>query len=295
MDLDELRALLAVSEAGSVLVAAERLRVQRTTLRRQLAALEARVGAPLLHRGPRGAQLTAAGEEAARHARVIVAEAGALYAAARAAGEEATGLVRVGLPLGLPPPALLMVYAALRRTHPGLRFEASFAEDPTALPLDRLDLLFHFGGRLSTGSWITRRVRRAPERLLAAPDWLAARGGPPRLDELSGCELLVWRRPGADPTHLPRLDGGVVEVAPALVSGDVHLLRTLALTGGGLVFVPDAELPLSDGLVPVLGEQVGRDCAFRFAAPEAAARSAKVRRLVEELDTWAGPEGGEGG
>lgn len=294
MDLDELRALLAVADAGSVLVAAERLRVQRTTLRRQLAALEARVGAPLLHRGPRGALLTPAGEEAARHARVILAEAGALYAAARSAGEDAAGLVRVGLPLGLPPPALLMVHAALRRNHPGLRIDATFAEDPTALPLDRLDLLFHFGGRLTTGSWITRRVLGAPERLLASPEWLAARGGAPSLEELPGCALLCWRRPGADPSRLPRLDGGELEVTPALVSGDVHLLRSAALTGGGLVFVPDAELPVSDGLVPVLPDLFGRDCAFRFAAPAPVARSARVRRLVEELEGWVGAEGGEG-
>ena len=47
MDLDETRTLLALAEEGSVSGAAERMGVSRATVRRRLAALEARVGVSL--------------------------------------------------------------------------------------------------------------------------------------------------------------------------------------------------------------------------------------------------------
>ena len=62
MDLDSLRALVAVADAGSLLGGAERLGLARSTLRRRLDELEVLAGVPLLHRGAQGAALTAAGE-----------------------------------------------------------------------------------------------------------------------------------------------------------------------------------------------------------------------------------------
>jgi DNA-binding transcriptional LysR family regulator len=72
VDLEELRALLAVAETGSVLAASDRLKIPRATVRRRLDTLEARVGAPLVHRGPSGALLTEAGRSVATHARAIL-------------------------------------------------------------------------------------------------------------------------------------------------------------------------------------------------------------------------------
>ncbi|WP_438016494.1 LysR family transcriptional regulator [Sorangium sp. So ce315] len=69
MDLEELRAFLAVVEAGSYLGAARALSTSRTTLRRQVAALEARAGVPLIEGVRQGVQPAEAGQVLAARGR----------------------------------------------------------------------------------------------------------------------------------------------------------------------------------------------------------------------------------
>ncbi len=76
MELRHLRYFIAVAEAGSVTVAAEkRLHTAQPSLSRQLRDVEREVGAPLFTRGARGVDLTDAGRAFLVHARVAVGEA----------------------------------------------------------------------------------------------------------------------------------------------------------------------------------------------------------------------------
>lgn len=96
MDIDvwQLRSFVAVVEEGSFTDAAIDLGVSQTTVTRNVAALEAALGARLLHRTTRWVELTAAGERALRHARRV------LDALSDLAKEVRTGsrVVRIGYP-----------------------------------------------------------------------------------------------------------------------------------------------------------------------------------------------------
>ena len=70
-DLYELRALCVAADLGTVGRAAVRLSVSQPSLSKRLAALEAKVGAQLLERSPRGVTLTPAGRRLYRHARPL--------------------------------------------------------------------------------------------------------------------------------------------------------------------------------------------------------------------------------
>lgn len=289
MDLDELRVILAIAETGSVLAASEKLRLTRTTLRRRLDALEARVGAPLVFRGPSGAALTEAGQVVARHARAIVQESNALLASAREVGEQASGVLRVALPVGMPPHAIALLYGTLRATQPKLAIDARFSEDPLQA-LDEVDLVLHFGARLTNGPWITRVVHDMREVLLASPDYLREHGTPRTPEDLRDHALILWRRPGEDPRELPLVAGGSFAVEPMAVGADVHTLRLLAANGSGIGFVPEGNIPdpmmPPEALVPVLTDFIGRDCPLRMAVPEPLAHAPKVRRVLENLTAW---------
>ena len=78
MDLEELRAFLAVADTGSFLTAAKSLRLSRATLRRRIDQLEARAGVLLVDRTRAGATLTEAGSVLATRGRQMVQEASAL-------------------------------------------------------------------------------------------------------------------------------------------------------------------------------------------------------------------------
>src|SRR5512140_3473195 len=136
MDLEELRAFLDVVETGSFLAAAESLGVSRTTLRRRVEALEARAGVPLLKSTQQGIVLTEAGEVLAQRGRIMMQETSALLASIREVGHEPTGVLRVVMPVGLPPHQLTPLFGLLRTHYPRLSVHARFSEDPLSEPLD---------------------------------------------------------------------------------------------------------------------------------------------------------------
>jgi len=84
MELRHLRYFVAIAEAGSLTVAAERkLHTSQPSLSRQIRDLEDEVGAQLLTRRARGIELTPAGRAFLDHARLVLSQVEAASEAAR--------------------------------------------------------------------------------------------------------------------------------------------------------------------------------------------------------------------
>lgn len=288
VDLDELRAFLALADTGSFLAAADALSLSRTTLRRRIDALEARVGVPLLLRSATGAVLTDAGRTLAARGRPLVQEATALLTSVREVGAVASGVLRVVMPAGLPPHALVPLFGAMRATYPLMHVETRVTDDPLGGALEDFDLAAHIGPRIPDGPWVTRVLTRLRVHLIASAEYLARCGTPETVDDLHRHELLGWRRPGADSRAWPLVMGGEVRVQPALISPDVHFLRQLAIAGHGIAFLPDGMLPDPgidpELLVPVLPDVVRETVSLRVVVPEVLAKSPRVRAILESID-----------
>ncbi|MGW2228131.1 LysR family transcriptional regulator [Streptomyces formicae] len=129
-DPTRLAALVAVSEAGSITRAAERLGYTVPALSQQLAKLEREAGTALLVRHHRGARLTGAGELLAARARRVLDEMErARHELAQLAGLSG-GRLRVGTfttaGIHLLPPVL----TAFRRAHPDVELTVAGYEPP---------------------------------------------------------------------------------------------------------------------------------------------------------------------
>lgn len=96
MELRYLRYFVAVAEQRSITSAATRLRVAQPALSRQLRALEAEIGSPLMERTSRGVMLTEAGLAFAEDARRILASVDAAVLAARARSRGTKGDLSIG-------------------------------------------------------------------------------------------------------------------------------------------------------------------------------------------------------
>ncbi len=72
-DLDQLRTLVAVLDAGSLTAAAPKVFLSQSSVSEQMRKLEERAGQPLLLRGKAGVVATPAGERLLAHARAILA------------------------------------------------------------------------------------------------------------------------------------------------------------------------------------------------------------------------------
>jgi LysR family hca operon transcriptional activator len=146
MELRHLRYFIAVAEAGSVTVAAEkRLHTAQPSLSRQLRDLETEVGAPLFTRGPRGVALTHAGRAFLIHARLAVSQATEAVQAARRAARPARAVFSVGFLTGQEIDWLPHVTRSLRAELPKIEFKVMSMFSPDlaeALQNGEIDLGF---------------------------------------------------------------------------------------------------------------------------------------------------------
>lgn len=127
LDLAQLRAFVAIADAGGVSRAAERLHLSQPALSRQLQTLEAALGIALFDRTERRLRLTPAGEDLLRRSRIVIEEAEALRERARSLHAGETGVLKVGAT----PPTIEAPLAGFlvnwRKEHPGI--EVRLVED----------------------------------------------------------------------------------------------------------------------------------------------------------------------
>lgn len=118
-----IQAFLAVVDHGALARAAEAIGATQPTLSRQIAALEAEIGAALFTRGARGSVLTAAGEALVYPARQMQQAAHSLQLAASGQSQSLKGTVRITASemtsCFLLPPML----ASLREKYPEIQLE----------------------------------------------------------------------------------------------------------------------------------------------------------------------------
>lgn len=98
MELDQLRAFLAVAEAGTFSRAAIRLATTQPILSRRIRMLEEELGVDLFHRTGRGVVLSEAGKLLEQYARGMLDTAATATRAIRALGASPVGHVTIGMP-----------------------------------------------------------------------------------------------------------------------------------------------------------------------------------------------------
>ena len=146
MELRHLRYFIAVAEAGSLTVAAERrLHTAQPSLSRQIRDLEHEVGVPLLTRGAGGIALTAAGQAFIEHARRALAQTEAAVQAARRAARPGMASFALGFLTGLEIDWLPDAIGILKSRMPGIEVTVSSGHSPdlaVRLMRGNLDLAF---------------------------------------------------------------------------------------------------------------------------------------------------------
>ena len=143
MDLTLLRSFLAVADAGTITKAAERVGVSQPALTRRIQQLEEHLGAPLLARSRKGAELTEIGKLVAAEARLLVDRFDHLREQVAAYLGLEGGTVRIGggataVSFMLPP-----AIAAFQADYPSVRFrlkEAGSSEVAEDVAAGRLEL-----------------------------------------------------------------------------------------------------------------------------------------------------------
>ncbi len=285
MDLDQLRAFVAVVDHGSFVTAAEALQLARSTLRERVEALEESLGLTLLVRTHRGTQATEAGREFVDRARRVLQEIRSL-AEFSSRPDEPTGIVRARAPAGMPPAWTALFICEIHRRFPKLALHLETSSQPVLTFPPELDILLTLSPHLPSGPLRTFVLTRAPIHLLASRDYLDTTGRPTSLHDLQHHPLMAWVSPGEDGRRWPLRSGGNLDVQPFLATDDIYMLRNLVSAGQGIALLPDHSLATGvpgETLELVLPELVGGECVVRVVIPEAFAGSPRSHHVAELL------------
>lgn len=127
MNLKHLRLFYAVAEAGSISGGARRLHISQPAVTRQLMDFEARLGARLLHRLPRGVRLTETGTALQDYARRIFTLEREAQQTVHAIESLEAGELYIGASTTIGNYLLPQVMATFQRCYPGVAIRMEIA------------------------------------------------------------------------------------------------------------------------------------------------------------------------
>jgi len=295
--MDQLAAMTAfarVAEARSFSEAARRLRTSKSVVSRQVAGLEAELGARLFHRTTRSLTLTEAGRAYyERVARILadVEEANASVGRLQAAPR---GRLRLNAPMSFGVRHLAPALPAYLARFPEVEVDMVMTDRFVDLIEDGFDVGVRIG-RLGESSLVARRLAPLRRVVCASPAYLAAHGTPATPGDLGAHACLCYSNLApADEWTFATPEG---RLWPVAVHGRLRVdngdaLRVAALGGLGLATLPSfivgADLQAGT-LVSVLGEFVPQAGAVHAVYPHARHLSPKVRSFVDFLAELFGP------
>jgi len=188
LNLDQLQTLIAIADLGTFAAAAQALHLAPPTVSLHIKELESRLGAELVLRGRRHADLTPAGEVLVREGRQLLLASDDLVERVRRRASGREGAVRMGVSAGVSTQLLPRVLEALAERNPGveLRLEAVGSADAMQrLKAGTLDIAIVASPQpplpeVTQTPWrndpmvaLLPATWDAPDRI--GPDWLASR------------------------------------------------------------------------------------------------------------------------
>ena len=285
---EDLRAFVAVVEAGSFTAASARLDSAKSAVSRRIAALEERLGVQLLRRTTRVLNLTETGRGFYEHASRILADLEEAEAAVQQEHGELRGKIRLALPLSFGVRHMCKPIAAFSKLHPKVEFDLDLNDRRIDLIEEGADLALRIG-RLRDSSLIARRLFDARAVVCASPHYLSVHGRPESPADLKNHDCLVYSNlevPNRWTYQDEAGDKQSVDVKPVLVASSGDFLTNAAAHGMGLVLQPTfiaSESIRRGSLVPVLSNYDWPITPAYAVYPPTRHLSYRVRALIDFL------------
>ena len=229
------------ADAGSLSAAGRHLSMSPAMARKHVDALEARLGVKLFHRTTRQLTLTEAGSNYLEACQRILADIEEAEAEAALQRVNATGLLRMTVPLSFGSRFIAPLMPAFSQLHPGLSVELGLSDAQSDLISDGWDLAIRIG-RLADSPLQTRQIGNSVMRLCAAPAYLDRRGIPRAITELAQHNCLSYT--------LSSMQNGRrwmfgtrgefrVDIEGDLLANNGDALLAAAVGGQGIIYQPD--------------------------------------------------------
>ena len=286
--LTALQVFRRVAERGSFAEAARSLGLSPAAISKNIAELEAHVGARLIHRTTRRMALTQEGQLYLEHVTRgldALAEADAALGPLKAAP---SGTLKVTAPMTVTLTRLSSAIPAFLERHPGLRLDLHLDDRRVDLVRDGFDLAIRGSDRLEDSSLVARQLTTMPHVLCGAPQYFARRGQPREPADLEALDCVRFSLSGHADTWEFRQGSRVERVAvDARYSVSSSLAVRDALRAGfgvGLIPRPYVEDDLRSGrLRAVLEDWSTVETTLYAVYPSRHYLAPKLRALLDFL------------
>jgi DNA-binding transcriptional LysR family regulator len=287
-DLNDIAVFVAVVDAGSFTLAAERLKVSRPAVSKQVSRLEESLGVRLLHRTTRRLSLTEAGQifhERASRGLDDLAEARAEVAFLQ---QKPRGVLRINVPMSFGILHVAPLLPGFLRENPELSVEMDLSDRK----LDVIEEGFDVSVRISDlpdSSLVARRLARCRHVIVAAPAYLERHGEPKTPADLQAHNVLGYSlQHSALQWHFLAPDGQPeqVTVSGRLQANNSLALRESLLAGMGIARTPTflvGEDLRKNRLVAVLDDYRSPEVSIYLVYPQRRHLSPKVRAFADFL------------
>lgn len=288
MDIQALRLFVRVVELGSFSRAAAELGIGQPAATKQVARLEAQLGARLLHRTTRGVSPTEIGLLYYEKCRLIahhVEEAGSVAGLLQ---NQAQGAIRISTSVAFGRRVLAPLLMRFMRLNPQLQIDLSCDDRYVNLVEQGVDLAVRMG-RLADSTLGSRFLGLNPWVVVASPQYLQQRGRPEHPADLAQHDALIYSTVQGDARwHFTSPQGQAVSAAVRgpLRSNNLSALLSAAREDFGIAAVPRyvAQESLLTGRVEAVLEDhalPAQEIHAVFPSPRMV--PAKVTRLMDWL------------
>ena len=234
-----MRVFAAVVDAGSFVGASDAIGMSKPAVSRQLPDLEARLGVRLLQRTTRRLSLTEEGEVFYARCKDLLADLDEAEAEITSRSGEASGLLKVNVPVSFGIIHLAPLWAELMARHAKVTLDVTLSDRVVDLVDEGFDVAVRIA-RLPNSSLISRKIASTGLILCASPAYLRARGTPTHPSDLANHRVIAYSLFSMGNTwEFDGPDGPVsIKVAPSLHTNSGDTCRAVALQHGGIILQP---------------------------------------------------------
>lgn len=229
-----MRCFVRVVETGSFSAVARELAIGQPNVSRHIAALEADLGALLLHRSTRQLVVTQEGRHyyaQARQALDLIAQA-----EADVLGQHnPRGLLRVACSPALGTEIITATLPAFLERYPDIELELRMDDGYVDLVAGGIDVAIR-GGELKDSALRARRLGNSARLCVASPGYVARHGAPATAADLARHQCIVYTL--LEGSGAWRLRDGEVHVRGRLRVNSLEAVRRAALGGLGIGYLP---------------------------------------------------------
>ncbi|OHV76020.1 LysR family transcriptional regulator [Rhizobium sp. LCM 4573] len=286
--LPHLPVVIAVARHRGFAPAAAALNMSPSAVSHAVRTVEDRLGEPLFARTTRSVSLTEAGSRFLAGVGPALDDIGKTFEGLTADRGEVTGLLRINAPRVAIGMALTPILAKLAWAHPRLTVEVHTNDAFVDIVAQGFDAGIRLGIAVQQDMVAVRLTPPFKAILVAAPDYVEARGEPRSIADLSAHNCIGFRMLGSGGLYeWEVVDQGrdvSVHTAGTAVVTDATYARDLALSGVGIayIFEPLVRHDIREGRLKwLLPETAVEEDGLFLYYPRRASLAPKLRAFIE--------------